>query len=393
MKRKLLTLLLLLISLTGFTQKNSSSIVSVSQSRNSITVSFNLPEYSISDTSVLKPYGISEAFKYIDIEQLGIIDDVGYPQLPQLTVDLSIPQGASNFRVTASNTVAQTVLINRKIYPAQEDLKFNADFQIDSKYYSSNGSQYNFTSQLSEPYVVFGADGISFSIFPFTYNPQLNRIVVLKQATFTITYSTSQQRSIKSEYTSNVKESYLSNVFENYEATQVRSDLGGRYLIITAPGYENTITYFANYKRNIGYEVNAVTTNTTGTGSSSIKSYIQAQYDNTATRPDFVLLVGDHDAIPASGGSISYDINDPITDLHYSLLAGDDYFADVFLGRFSVSSSPELQNIINKTIYMELNMHRFSKKAKFLAGEGDNNWMENQLENGHDYAIDYTFNP
>ena len=177
--------------------------------------------------------------------------------------------------------------------------------------------------------------------------------------------------------------------------------------MITAPAYENTLTYFANYKRNIGYEVNVVNTTTTGTTVESVKSYIQSQYNNLSTRPDFVLLVGDHADIPASGGNASGDdIDNPITDINYVRLFkgyleslgiylpfGDDYCPEAFIGRFSVSSTVQLQSIINKNIFMETNIHLFDKKAKFLAGEESSNWMENQFENGHDYVVDETFEP
>jgi hypothetical protein len=79
--------------------------------------------------------------------------------------------------------------------------------------------------------------------------------------------------------------------------------------------------------------------------------------------------------------------------LNYARLEGDDYFADVFIGRFSVSSTAQLQNIINKSIYMELNLQLLDKKAKFLAGQESSNWMENQFENAHDDVIDDTFEP
>ena len=401
MKRKIIISLLICfiafsINLIGFAQNNSNA-VSISQIGNSITVTFNLPQYSIKDTSLLVPYGVSESFKYIDIENFGVIDDIGYPQLPQLTIDLSIPNGADNFNVVLSNVITETTTINKKILPTQEDVKESTDFQIDNSYYTSNGSLYNFKSQLSESYIVFDEDGISFSIFPFTYNPQLNRIEVLKQGKFTITFSNTSLARSQLNYTSPVREAYLSSFFENYSVlSRGGNDFGGRYLIITAPNYESTITYFANYKRNIGYEVKVVNTNTTGASTDNIENYIKAQYNNTSTRPDFVLLVGDHGDIPASRGhhnTSGDNIDDPITDLYYALLAGDDYFADVFLGRFSVSNTSELKNIINKTIYMEMNMHRFNKKAKFIAGDESNSFMKWQFERGHNNVVSNTFNP
>lgn len=395
MKRICLITILFAYNIIVCSQEIPSSILSIAQSGNNLVITFNLPSYTVRDTSIVDPYyGITEVFKYIDLDYFGNIDDIGYPQLPQLTVNLAVPEGSSNFQVTTSNQITQDLTINRRFLPTQEDYEINPNFQINSSYYSSNGNLYNFLSQISDIYLVFGISGISFSIFPFTYNPQLNRITVLEQATFTISYTAPTLKSSQADYSSPIRDSYLSNFFENYTYLKSNPEFSARYLMITAPTYENTLTSFANYKQNIGYDVTVANTSVTGTTASDIQNFIQTQYNNTATRPDFVLLVGDHADIPASGGESSGDdIDDPITDLNYARLAGDDYFADVFIGRFSVSSPEELQNIINKTIYMEMNIHLLEKKAKFLAGEEDNGWMENQFENAHDKVIDDTFEP
>jgi len=396
MRKKISIIFLLLsICLLGLSENVPSSIINITQNENSITIYFNLPNYTLRDTSVLDPYGISEIFKYISIDYFGTIDDIGYPQLPQLTFDLKVPDGSNDFQINASNQVVSTIAINRRFLPTQDDYETQQNFQINSSYYSSNGALYNFISQLSDPYIVFGAQGISVSIFPFTYNPQSNLITVLTQATFTLSYSLESRKGIQLTDLSDVKGCYLSKFFENYSYTKGSSDLGGRYLMITAPAFESTLQSFASFKRNYGgYEVTVVNTNVTGTTVDDIKDYIQTLYDSPTTRPDFVILVGDHGNIPASGGNSSGDdIDDPITDLNYARLDGSDYFVDVLLGRFSVSTTDELQNIINKCIYMELNLHLLDKKAKFLAGHDYLAWVENQFENGHNAVIDDTFEP
>lgn len=384
--------ILLLFSLSGYTQNLPSSLVTIIPQGNSFTITFNLQDYKFKDT-ILEENEF-ETFKWVEInDYFGIISDTGYPQLPQLTFDLHIPEDATEFQVSMSNIDTQHIIINRKILPFQERLKTDSViFQINNAYYDSDGSLYNFTSQISDPYIVMGAKGISFSIFPFTYNPEENKIIVLNNATFVITYNSQGQPSSDS---SEIKRKYLSKFFENYPYNPGSSYIfSGKYLIITAPEYENTLTYFANYKRNIGYTVDVVNTNATGTSAANIKLYLQQIYNNIQTRPDYVLLVGDHDRIPASEGNPSGEaINDPITDLKYARLDGNDYFADVFLGRFSVSNTSELQNIINKTIFMEMNMHRFDKKAKFIAGMDEDQKKQDKLEEGHDYVVDYTFIP
>jgi hypothetical protein len=111
-----------------------------------------------------------------------------------------------------------------------------------------------------------------------------------------------------------------------------------------------------------------------------------------------VLLVGNVTHIPAFEGDPSGKVKEnPISDLGYSLLEGNDNFADIFLGRFPVSNENELKNIIDKTIYMETNMRHFDKRAMFVAGDEKKGvwnraYMRNSFKKGlekivHNYFI------
>lgn len=239
----------------------------------------------------------------------------------------------------------------------------------------------------------------------------------MKQATFTVNYISMGQASVPPD--SESTNEYLSNYFKNYPTTPVRTAsssssssektgtrFGGRYLMITIPKLETTLAPFAAYKRNLGYEVTVVTTNTTGTTKENIKAYIKGRYDNRETRPDFVLLVGNNGHLPASGGYFNgTDEDNPLTDLHYACLDGDDYEPDVFLGRWPVSEISQLQNIINKTTFMEMNIPRFEKKAVFISGKDrDCSWYnlvcrfrkqftEGKWEVGNGNAIRYGLIP
>jgi len=403
-KISLLSMVLVLAGLLATAQNNTANVIQVSQNNDILQVSFTLPTYDIIDTSLFVPYGITEIYKYIEIDdEFGIIDSVGLPQLPQLTFDLFVPYNATDFEIRIISADTMKIGIDKKIMPAQEDIsKENPvfDFSINRRYYNSSGGFCNFYVQINESFIVFGEQGINVTIFPFTYNPRQDSLTVLSNAVFSISYNLSGRT--RDIYHSIAKDSYLNSLFKNYYIDENnKASNRGRFLMITPPAYESTLTYFANYKRNIGFDVTVVNTNTTGTTASSIKTYIQNRYNNTSTRPDYVLLVGDVDEIPAFEGTESgTEIDDPITDLGYSLLEGNDNLADVFLGRFSVSDengNDELKNIINKTIFMEMNMHRFTKKAKFLAGDETDVWnynyMINQFKKGHDYVIPYSFNP
>ena len=378
-----------------------SSPVEITPITDGFTVTFTLPAYTLRDTTLTEFFNTNEIFKYVKLDDFGIIYDIGYPMLPQYSFDLHVPYDASDFAVACSLQTTQTVGLNRRILPLQEDFcKDNLSpntFELNSAYYASNGSLYNFTSQLSDPYIVLGEQGITLSIFPFLYNPQVNSLTVIQQATFTVLYSMprSGSRSTRAltDSISQARQEYLSAFFANYTPTRSGTSFGGRYLMITTPNLEATLAPFANYKRALGYEV-AVYAISSSYSVTDIKNLIKLYYQ--FWNVDFVLLVGDHNVIPAAAGNPSGEVKtDPITDLHYACLHDDDLIAAVHLGRFPVandiSGAAALKQIITKVMEMESNIHHFTKNAVFVAGQESDRKLEKQLEEGINYLADKIF--
>lgn len=357
---------------------------------NNVSIKFKMPSYTISDTVLPAEYGVSQTFKYIHMsdDRYGIIDSVGLPILPQKTYTLSLPANVQNISVSVTNTSYITTSLTSHILPCQEDVdKSNPvfNYSINSTYYSSSGGAFNATYAISDTFDVHGVKGVSLSIMPFTYNPAKKKLSILQRATITVSYTCDSLGD--SSYTvSPVWDDYLSRFFDNYTPTIRDNTSAGRYLIITHPMFANTIQQFADYKRNIGYDVNVVSTGNSNVTANLIKAVISAYYFLPSTRPDFVLLVGDHQYIPAAAGDPTMsDDDDPITDLPYSQIPGVDEEPDVFIGRFPVSDTNQLKTIVNKTISMEMNLPLYEKKAKFIAGYDDNNpWMELGFNLSHD---------
>lgn len=373
------------------------SITEVETKSGSLIVDFELPNYVVKDTNLLESYSIDEDYTYIEAPEMGLISDLGYPQLPQRTVDVLVPDDATGFTVSVSNIQTTTINCQFPIFPAQEN--FTDDIPLfvrNDNYYNSNGSLFAFTHKLSTPYRIMGANGISLSIFPFQYNPSTGVLTVINSCKFTLSFSGATIDStdttpynIPGGETSETQ-LYFSKVFDNYSKAVLRSTSAntvesatisdrGNYLIISAPEYVNTLTYFANYKRNIGYNVTVVSTTTTGTSAASIKSYIQNLYNNKLTRPRYVLLVGNYQKIPQAAGSTSSsddvedqveDAKNPVTDLNYVLLDGDDLFADAFIGRFAITNVTDLRIQLEKTMRMETTLHMVNKKVTLLSGGG-----------------------
>ena len=135
MKNILSFLLLLIIFSLIFevnAQKISTNIINLTETQNQISVDFALSEYEVVDTSFSELYGNNTQFSYISVsnDRFGKTWDEGYPCLPQLTVNLSVPNGASNFNLTCSNIIADTFYLSHPILPSQEDLYDSLPFTM-----------------------------------------------------------------------------------------------------------------------------------------------------------------------------------------------------------------------------------------------------------------------
>ena len=128
---------------------------------------------------------------------------------------------------------------------------------------------------------------------------------------------------------------------------------------------------------------------------SSIKNYIQNQYDTLQIPLEFVTLVGDANgsvAIPTyTEGLSGYGGEGDHT---YTRLEGGDILSDVHLGRISVSSTTELETVIDKIVTYEMTPPTGTDPGWFdralLVGDPSasgittiyvNQWVKNELLN------------
>lgn len=121
----------------------------------------------------------------------------------------------------------------------------------------------------------------------------------------------------------------------------------GCYLIVTAPEFAETLAPLVSWKQQAGYTVRLYTTNETGTSADAIAAFVQNAYDTWPEPPLYLLLVGDTDRIP------TFTLSGNVTDHPYSLVDGDDFLADLFVGRFSGKLAGEIAVQVAKTVGYE----------------------------------------
>ncbi|MBK7227650.1 MAG: T9SS type A sorting domain-containing protein [Ignavibacteriales bacterium] len=354
--------------------------ISVAKSGNSYIVNFSLQQYDFSSIT-------NEGKDYVEINIPGYGTEavVGMPALPQISFNLFIPNDQQIPSVIVNSVDKSVEKLNQKVYPKQmywsrDRSLSDKPFAINSDYYNSVGIEKPLVS-FSENFVVGGVSGVMITINPFAYNPKENKLTITNSASFEVKLSSAvESTTLKSD----VFNDFLENILVGYQP--LRSLKSMRYLIITAPTFEAGLSSFITQKSSQGFTVDVFNTTTTGTTTTAIKAFIQARYDNEATRPEFILLVGDVQHIPSWIGTGE---GTPNTDLNYAQLAGADKFADAFIGRFSVTTATELQNALTKSIYMESHIATFAKKNIFMAST-DNYAI---TEGTHNYVIDTHFQP
>lgn len=342
-----------------------------------VEMTFRLPQFEIADTVLpdfFVPNGMS--WKRVDVmdDSFGIVDSVGYPELPQMTIFVNIPENAESFTVDFTVIDSMLVPLDKAFCPHQKILdkeRINPDVGIDQNPLFYNGSTF-FPQEdctLNETFFIRDRKGIVLTILPFHYQPNSRILRIVTAAEITIRYSISGHLSAPSA-DSYIWESYFERLFSNYSAITRPSGTSGRILMVTPRDFDQQIGSYMAYKRNLGYAVDRISLQPADCTPSIVKAKIQQRYDNIETRPDFILLVGDHGNLPAyEGDTNGTEETQPLTDVPYAFLHGDDYMVDSYIGRWSVTTDKELQTIINKTIFMEANMHLFDKEALFIAGD------------------------
>jgi len=123
------------------------------------------------------------------------------------------------------------------------------------------------------------------------------------------------------------------------------------YLIIVADGLEDEIQPLAEWKHVKGFKTHVATMQDVeltqgGRTSADVYDFIYDAY-RAGPPTSYLLLVGDHDMVPSN------DHGTYLSDYDYACLEGSDDFAEVALGRISVRTELETENVVAKILKYE----------------------------------------
>ncbi len=328
-------------------------------------------------------------FARLQIPGLGVTSEVGNPEVPVLRRFLlaSSPQEVSvEVRVLHRRTLS---LGAANLWPVQPPVPKVPGAQVP---FTWNRDRY----QEATPYpgtlwhveaagTLRGQPLVLLEVYPVQYHPE-HHIVELLDLEVTVTVPPAPLRSpqrLSLPFLDALRRLVLNN-----EALKRVPPAPVGYLILVPDAYENQVHPFADWLTARGYHVTVTPLSAIGSSPSAaeIRAYIQNAYNTWEVPPTFVLLVGDVDQIPNFVGEGE---GNPDTDLNYSLMDDGDYFPDLYVGRWSVSSATELAAVLDKTLsYQQTAWSQgrdWAQRAYFMAS--DDASYHQVAEGTHLYAM------
>ncbi|MCJ8345609.1 C25 family cysteine peptidase [bacterium] len=346
--------------------KNIDFQVSFGKKNTSQMINVNVPGYEL-DTKVVD----GKTYSVINIPNFVSLTQAGNPDLPAVSTNYLVSDNATPEITIASDDFVDIQLdhplisskghITRDINPDTVDYTFSDVYQEDAFFPSTD------LAEVSDTFVMHNVTGVNISFNFFQYNPKTQTLRVHNSVALTI--SGALQKATEKKAVPSFLNNVLNNGFINYDL--MSAPLGvdkvtetGRMLIIVHDQFEDAVQPFVEWKKKTGLEVEVVKMSTVGSSADDVKAYVQANFDKGGL--SFVQLVGDAEHIPTLRGTVERAHSDQ----SYGLVAGNDWYLDVVVARFSVKSAEKLSYQIAKSISYEAYPTTGADAAWYKKGTG-----------------------
>jgi hypothetical protein len=294
----------------------------------------------------------------------GILLNAGGPALPRICRSIIIPDDAEmqiNVLLAEYDDFPEIPVVPskgnlpRSVDPDDVPFAFGSVYGLDQWYPDQ-------VAAIREPFILRDFRGTVIELNAFQYHPRLRTLRVYKSLTVEVVAVGSGEKNVlrrQERFTHAVPafHTIYKRRFINYGSVMSRHTPlleTGDMLIITYDDFHDAMLRFVEWKRQKGIPTSIVDISTIGNDSTAIKNYIRDAYN---VNPDlaWVLLVGDAEqvATPMAWWFIDGRWWWAATDPSYAKVDGDDYYPDVFVGRFSAQTVADVETQVSRTISYE----------------------------------------
>jgi hypothetical protein len=292
----------------------------------------------------------------VSIEGEGVLLNEGEPALPRVCRSIVIPDAARvEARIISSSYTdfPETPIapskgnLSRAVNPRDVPFSFGPTYTQDQWYPAG-------LVEAREPFILRDYRGTVIECHPFQYHPLTRTLRVFTSLTIEIATVGPDDRNIlarskRAESIVRDFEMLYQRRFLNYDWNRAKYNPvaeAGDMLIITYDSFHTAMEPFVAWKRQKGIRTWLVDISTIGNNSSAITNYIRSYYEADSVSLAYVLLVGDVVQIARPAG---VDHSDPV----YALVAGDDHYPDIIIGRFSAQTVGQVETQVERTIMYE----------------------------------------
>ena len=212
-------------------------------------------------------------------------------------------------------------------------------------------------ARLDEPYILRDFRGQNILVYPMAYNPVTKTLRVYNQLTLTMRKTGENGVNVKQSHRTNQTkmapeaDAMYAHRFVNYRERATKYSFitdEGEMLVICPEAYLEAMQPFVAWKNESGRPTTMVSLDEAGGNNiEQIKSFILSHYNNPDENLCYVLLVGDYNDITPKA------VNGGRSDIYLGQLEGDDFYPELFVGRFSAETVADVQNQVAKIIYYE----------------------------------------
>lgn len=319
-----------------------------------ISVRFDFPEHT---TSEIKVNG--DIYHFIHIPGTGKMQEPGLPALPAISELIAVPFDA--VAALSEKSERYTDHTGYNIHPALQPATDTygdpePEFEIDNVQYATDAFFPENIIEVVDTFIVRGMQVAVVQIRPVQFNPVKGVIRVHDGITLEMLFSGAnrtfepfaQNNSLR--YTEKISGLFLNGNILPSGTETIHSTPYADYIILTIDPYKSAADSIAKWRRQMGFHTEVISRPSWST--QQVKNDVHSRFHQYLPHPDYLLIVGDHDHVPAemiTQGTATFP-----SDLYYVCMFGSrDHFPDMAKGRISVSSPSEAMMVALRIIDYE----------------------------------------
>ena len=326
----------------------------------------------------------------------------GAPELPRMARSIIIPDLAHMelsvletefIDVPVENIEPSKGNLTRDIDPSTIPYTYGKPYQTDEWYPG------NFVF-MREPYIMRSLRGQTVVLQPIQYNPVQRILRIYTHIKVSILENGLSQNNPLTRRPANGGSREFEHMYKdhfiNYPTDDRYDVLGeqGPMLIISYGDFMDEMQTFVDWKNYKGIPTEMVDIADVGDVDDIAQLVSDQYYENGIA---FVLLVGDIDQIETIRRSDGAGSNSP-SDNSLTFVAGNDFYPDLIIGRFSAETGEQVETMINRTIGYEMDPDPaadwYKKGSGFASNQGpgdDGEYDDEHLDNIRELLLAYTY--